>query len=158
MHGPKDWWVKNNVTWFLMIRGQIIDKIYQCTRNRTWSSLLFLDNRKWKNFNPEDNNGKLCVEVITVAYLEQETHAHSLQHKNLSQQHCKIKCITCNSSKKKKDKYNGSSWNLHLHLLNTATKIIYSVLSSVRSVLKKKHSCWNRHVCAEYFVLTVCLF
>ena len=121
LHGPKDWWVKNNVTWF--VREQTTDKIYQYTRNRTWSSLLVLDNRKWKKFNLKENNGKSSVEVITVAYLEQETHTHSLQHKNLSQQHCKIKCITCNSSKKKK-KYNGSSWNLHLHWLSTAIKII----------------------------------
>ena len=46
LHALKDWWDKNNVTWFL--RRQTNNKICQCKKSR--SSLFNLANRKWRTF------------------------------------------------------------------------------------------------------------
>ena len=46
LHALKDWWDKNNVTWFL--RRQTSDTICQCKKSP--SSLFILANRKWRAF------------------------------------------------------------------------------------------------------------
>ena len=67
LNALKAWWdKKNNVTWFL--RGQISGKICQCKKLR--SSLLILDNRKWRIFYLKDDNVKPWVEVIIVTLLD----------------------------------------------------------------------------------------
>ena len=58
--------IKSNVTWFL--REQTSDKISQY--NKSPPSLIILEDKKWRTFYIKDDNGKLWVEVIIVAFLD----------------------------------------------------------------------------------------
>ena len=74
LHALKDWWDKSGITWFL--RGQTSDKTCQCKKSR--SSLFILNNRTWRTFYLEDDNGNLWVKIsppprvkmIIVTFLE----------------------------------------------------------------------------------------
>ena len=59
LHALKDWWDKSGITWFL--RGQTSDKLCQCKKSR--SSLFILNNRTWRTFYVEDDNGNLWVKI-----------------------------------------------------------------------------------------------
>ena len=49
-----------------VVEGQAKDKIYQC--KKSWSRLFSLENRKFRNFDLKDDNGKFWLEAIIVSF------------------------------------------------------------------------------------------